>query len=217
MGFTGTDYGAKAAKKLDKAWKPAAQNASNLFLSANQNQLRALGKIAPSFQGAKASLQSQASLVARDINDASTQTQGLATQSFVSSGLYNTTAYDTNRRALRLTRQRSMAELDRSLAEQSAALEAAQGQAIAAQRGQIASTKMNYAQVLAAMATKKSNQYAKILYGKQGGLAGPLAQLAGTAVGLVAGSKGGTENDGKVPFKGNNGPIVNSTYNAGGY
>lgn len=221
MSFAGTDYGKAQSRKLDRRWGSAQQNAENLFRSASFNQLLALRKIDPAYNKALSSVDAQGRVMARDVGDQASIAEAGLTAGAISSGLYNTSAYDAGRRSVRIAKQRTLAEIDQQVAERRASIQAARGEAIAGQRNQMATTKLNYVQTLAAMAAKKSGNYASILYGKQGGLAGPLSQIAGTAVGLWAGSGSNDPNRNsagdKIPFKGNNGPVVNNSYPGGGY
>lgn len=186
MSLAGHDYGLDQRRRLDRGFSAAEWNASNMFRSANAFQLRALKKIPGSFDRSYAALGQQSALGAREINSQAIQARGGAMQDLVSSGLFNTTRNDAVQRSQRNIRLRSLAELDAHIAESRAALDAAKGDAIANQHGQIANTKQNYIGALAGMASKKSSNYASILYGRQGGLAGPLGALAGLAGGIIA-------------------------------
>jgi hypothetical protein len=185
--WLGQDYGKAQARSLDRDWSGAMVNAQNLYRGALRNQQFALDEIPKPYAQARRALRMQGDVAARGINEQATQRLAGTQQDAISRGLFNTTGFDAANRTIRTARARSLDELDAHIIEEAAQLELDEGQAVAGQKTAIAGTKLNFAQAQGALASKQSNQYAQIYYGKQGGLIQPVATLAGLAIGGYAG------------------------------
>lgn len=160
-------------QSYEDKYKGIGDQLGNVHGSAQASLQKALAAIQGGYKGANDAVQMGGAVATRALLDREKQSMAQNQQSSISRGLYSSTAFDASQRGITSDTNRSLSELQATLAQMGSNLKIGEGQAVAGAYGNMAQSDQQYAQMLLQLGLNTQ-------YGEQGGMGGLLGGVIGS-------------------------------------